>query len=85
VNGVINITTKSARETQGWYLEGGGGTQLQDFGAVRYGGRLSTNVSYRVYGKYFDRGSEVYFDGRDANDAWSMGQGGFPHRRRAVV
>src|ERR1700748_372453 len=46
VNGVINITSKSAKDTQGLYLEGGGGSQLQDFGGVRYGGALASNVYY---------------------------------------
>src|SRR5205085_3574492 len=36
VNGVINVTTKSAKDTQGLFLEGGGGTELRDFGGVRY-------------------------------------------------
>ena len=44
VNGVINITSKSAKDTQGLYVEGGGGSQLRDFGGVRYGGTLSSNV-----------------------------------------
>ena len=77
VNGVINITSKSAKDTQGLYLESGGGTQLEDFGAVRYGGTLAPNVYFRVYGKYFDRNSEVLADGADAKDSLRMGQGGF--------
>jgi iron complex outermembrane receptor protein len=77
VNGVINITTKSAQDTQGLYLEAGGGTELQDFTGVRYGGVLASNVYFRVYGKYFDRGSELFTNGNNASDAWSMGQGGF--------
>jgi iron complex outermembrane recepter protein len=77
MNGVINITSKNARDTQGLYVEGGGGNWLQDFGAVRYGGTLSSNVFYRVYGKYFNRDAEVYDDGKSANDAWNRGQGGF--------
>lgn len=77
VNGVINIVTKSADETQGLYVEGGGGSELQDFGGARYGGTLATNIFYRVYTKYFDRGDEVYPDGSDASDSWRMGQGGF--------
>src|SRR6185312_14063542 len=77
VNGVINITTKSAKDTQGLYLEGGGGSQLQDFGGVRYGGILTSNVYYRVYGKYFDRDNEVFGNGKDASDSWNMGRGGF--------
>lgn len=77
VNGVINIITKSAKDTQGLYTEAGGGSWLRDFGAARYGGTLATNVYYRVYAKYFDRNSEVLPDGSSAMDAWRMGQGGF--------
>jgi len=77
VNGVINITSKSAKDTQGLYTEAGGGTVLEDFGAVRFGGVLGTNVFYRIYGKYFDQGDEVYANGNNAPDSWNMGQGGF--------
>src|SRR5947209_8144524 len=34
VNGVINIITRSAKDTQGLLVTGGGGSLLQDFGAV---------------------------------------------------
>ena len=77
VNGVINIISKNARDTQGLYTEAGAGNWLEDFVGARYGGTLATNVYYRVYGKYFDRGGEVYADGRNANDWWNRGQGGF--------
>jgi len=77
VNGVINITTKSAKDTQGLYVEGGGGSELEDFTGARYGGELAPGVYYRVYGKYFDRGDEAIADGSPASDAWHMGQGGF--------
>lgn len=77
VNGVINIISKSAKDTQGVYVEGGGGTTLRGFGGVRYGGTLASNVYFRVYGKYFDRDNEVFPNGDDAADSWRMGQGGF--------
>ena len=77
VNGVINITTKSAKDTQGLYMEAGGGTELHDFTGVRYGGTLASNVYFRIYGKYFDRGSELFTNGNSASDSWGMGQGGF--------
>jgi iron complex outermembrane receptor protein len=77
VNGVINITTKSAKDTQGVYLETGGGNELQDFAGVRYGGTLASNVYFRIYGKYFDRDSEVLTNGSNPHDSWSRGQGGF--------
>ena len=77
VNGVINIVSKDAKDTQGLYVEGGGGSELQDFGGVRYGGVLASNIYYRVYGKYFDRNDEVFTNGDDASDSWRMGQTGF--------
>ena len=77
VNGVINIITKNAKDTQGTLLAGGGGTELRGFGGVRYGGAVAPNLQYRVYGKYFDRDGTVLPDGRDASDDWHMGQGGF--------
>jgi len=77
MNGVINIVTKSAQDTQGWYVEGAGGSELRDAVAIRYGGTLAPNVYYRVYGTYFDRNGEVYTGGAPANDEWSEGRGGF--------
>lgn len=77
VNGVINIISKNARDTQGFYFEGGGGAPLQDFVGARYGGVLASNVYFRIYGKYFDRNSEVFPNGDSAGDSWRMGQGGF--------
>ncbi|PYV36672.1 MAG: hypothetical protein DMG06_30225, partial [Acidobacteria bacterium] len=70
VNGVINIITKKAKDTQGVLLEGGGGTELHGFGGIRYGGALSSNLHYRAYGKYFDRDSTVLPNGRDATNDW---------------
>jgi len=77
VNGVINVTTKSARDTQGWYLEGGGGAPASDFAAVRYGGTLAPNVYFRVYGKFADVGQETLADGSGGADSWTSRQGGF--------
>jgi iron complex outermembrane receptor protein len=77
VNGVINIITKNAKETQGLYAEAGAGSQLRHFTGLRYGGTMGSNTSYRVYGKYFDRDDAVFPNGEDANDSWRMGQVGF--------
>jgi iron complex outermembrane receptor protein len=77
VNGVINIITKSAKETQGLAVEAGGGTELHAIGSLRYGGRFGAGTSYRVYGQGFGRGATVTADGADAGDAWGLGQGGF--------
>src|SRR2546426_11971070 len=77
VNGVSNITTQRAKDTQGLLLESGAGTELRDFGGFRYGGTLASNLHYRVYGKYFERDSAVLPNGRDGTNDWRMGQGGF--------
>jgi len=77
VNGVINIITKSAKDTQGTMLMAGGGTFLQDFAGARYGDKLGENVYFRLYGKYFDRNSAVFPNGQEATNDWRMGQGGF--------
>jgi iron complex outermembrane recepter protein len=77
VNGVINITTKSAKDTQGIYLEEAAGTQLEDQTAVRYGGTLSPNVYFRVYADYSQTGSDVFSNGDSAGDSLRMGRTGF--------
>jgi iron complex outermembrane receptor protein len=77
VNGVINIITKSAADTQGLYAEAGGGSQPQDFAGARYGGALAPGTLFRVYGKYFNRNAEVLANGNSASDAWEQGRGGF--------
>jgi iron complex outermembrane receptor protein len=76
VNGVINIITKNAKDTQDYYVETGAGSTDADFG-MRYGGAIGANTSYRLYGKYFYRGNQVFPDGRDASDSWRMGRFGF--------
>jgi iron complex outermembrane receptor protein len=77
VNGVINIITKSAKDTQGEYVEGGGGSQLDGLADARYGGAISSNTSFRIYGKYVDRTDEVMTDGAPGSDAWHQERGGF--------
>lgn len=47
VNGTINIVTRSARDTQGGLLYGGGGSEDQGFGGVRYGTKLSESTYLR--------------------------------------
>lgn len=77
VNGIINIITKRAADTQGGLVTAGAGNEERGFGAVRYGGTLGESGHYRVYGKYFARDSLVLANGSDARDPSWMGQGGF--------
>jgi iron complex outermembrane recepter protein len=76
VNGVINIITKNAKDTQGSYVNVGGGTEEHLDDAFRYGGRIGDDGYYRVYGKHFDRGT-FYDPTLPANDAWRQGRFGF--------
>lgn len=69
VNGVINIITKSSQETQGGLLTAGGGNEEQSFGTLRYGGKITSNCTYRVYAKGFNRAEQFSLE-RDPNDAW---------------
>jgi iron complex outermembrane receptor protein len=77
VNGIINIITKEAKDTQGTLLSGGVGDEERGIGIARYGGRLDENTYYRVYSKYFDRGDSLDDSGDDLGDGWDMLRGGF--------
>ena len=77
VNGVINVITKDAKDTQGLLLSGGGGTEQHGFGTVRYGSALGSRVRARIYGRVFDRDATMRANGQDAADDWHLGQGGF--------
>lgn len=76
VNGVINIITKKAADTQGNLASTTYGNQ-DGIVEERYGGKLGDNGYYRVYGKYLDRGNERLDSGGNANDAQEESRGGF--------
>jgi len=75
VNGVINIITKSAEDTQGALLTAGGGTHDLSVNGVRYGGQVGKNLHWRVYGKHFERDEGYHPEG--VYDDWRVGRGGF--------
>jgi iron complex outermembrane receptor protein len=77
VNGVINVVTKSAKETQGLYASNASGSLLQNASQARYGFKVDSTIFFRVYGQRFDQRSTTSQNGRDGKDAWSMTQGGF--------
>jgi iron complex outermembrane receptor protein len=76
VNGVVNIVSKSSKDTQGWLVTGLGGNQQQE-GAIRFGGKIDEETSFRVYTKYRNFGDEQTPAGRSAEDGWQSVQGGF--------
>jgi iron complex outermembrane receptor protein len=77
VNGVINIITKRAEQTQGGLVSVGGGSEERGFGALRYGGKVGDALYYRVYAKYANRDGVVNADGNDVNDKWDLWRTGF--------
>ena len=76
VNGVVNIITKSAAETQGVQMVLGAGTEERAIATVQYGG-ASRAFDYRVYGKFRARDGGFLAKGVDADDPVQYGQGGF--------
>src|SRR5882724_11054563 len=76
VNGVINIISKKAKDTQSAVVTAGAGTEERGSGSVRYGSKIG-NTSYRAYGKYFNWGPSVYPSGMTAHDGWDALRGGF--------
>ena len=74
VNGVINIVTSTARETQGALLRLSAGTFDRVQGLARYGG-AAAGGHYRVYSQWTARGNTTRPAGADA-DAWDVFSGG---------
>jgi outer membrane receptor protein involved in Fe transport len=77
VNGVISIISKSARETQGSLVYGGGGDLHLALSGARYGGKIGEDTYYRIYGTYQLNDDFRQANGRTANDNWDIGKGGF--------
>jgi iron complex outermembrane receptor protein len=77
VNGVINVITKSARETHGALITAGGGTAQRASGTAQYGGKLAGDFSYRAFAKYLDIGQSPDVEGDSSLDGWHLLHGGF--------
>jgi len=75
VNGVINLITKPARDTQGLLVTAGGGTEERAFGAARFGGRLGEDVFLRLFAKGWQR-DDGFAAAREANDNGWQTRGG---------
>jgi iron complex outermembrane receptor protein len=75
VNGVINIITKKSSDTQGAFVQSGGGNQERNFNTLRYGGRTSEDLTWRAYGQQFERNSGWSDTG--IGDAWRSQRTGF--------
>lgn len=76
VDGIINIITKNARDTQGTITSLGGGNADNGMSTIRYGGQSDSGFHYRIYGMGFDRSHMFHPVGSNFDD-WRMGQAGF--------
>jgi iron complex outermembrane receptor protein len=84
VNGVINIITKSAKDTQGTLISAAAGNQDRVSTAGRFGGNEG-DLYYRSYAQYFNDNqlhtagnpAAGIAPGTGAEDQWHNAQGGF--------
>jgi len=76
VNGVINIITKKAKDTQGLYVSAAGGDYLRDQVSARYGGAIGPSITYRVYAQRNDVDPTLKANGQNNPDNWNFGQAG---------
>jgi iron complex outermembrane receptor protein len=76
VNGVINIITRGASQTQGGLVDVAAG-DLGTAITLQYGGQIGQNVTYRLYAKSFNEYQTNTANGAGAGDGWSKPQGGF--------
>ncbi|WP_129782117.1 TonB-dependent receptor plug domain-containing protein [Peristeroidobacter soli] len=81
MNGVVNILSRSARDTQGMTLWAGTGTEEKAFGSFRYGGTAGQNAWYRAYVDYAQHDDTELGDGSPTGDAWDMTRIGFRYDR----
>ncbi|WKJ91402.1 TonB-dependent receptor [Methylomonas montana] len=77
VNGVINIITRKAKDTEGNLFVAGGGNQEQGFAGYRHGGQIGNDGSYRIYAKTFEHEAFVGSSGQRLHDDWRSVQAGF--------
>jgi iron complex outermembrane receptor protein len=76
VNGVINVITRAANQSQGGLAIAGGGNR-EDRASLRYGGSFGNDVKFRVYATHFDMRDTQTQSGETKDDAAHQSQVGF--------
>lgn len=76
VNGVVNIVTRSAADTQGEMISLGA-SENERHGAVRYGGSFNEEGHYRVYAKTSQHDDTMNAEGESTETGWERTQAGF--------
>lgn len=75
VNGVINVTSKRAMDTQGLLVQAGAGTELNTFAGLRYGDRVGSDFHYRASAQYSERDDSRLLNGTQWTDGARAGRG----------
>ena len=76
VNGVINIITKRASDSQGGLVRAVAGSRERAHVAARYGGQINPQTTYRLYGVGSDFDSPELQDGTTVREDRQLGQAG---------
>jgi len=77
VNGVINIITLSAADTQGASIAGSAGNGSMGPESLSYGGKVGKSAAYRVYMEGLEFNALPTLAGVDGQDDWRLVHGGF--------
>ena len=75
MNGVVNVITKSASETQGMLISAAGGTFDRALATGRFGAALGDRFFVRTTARYRNTAAS---QGGDAHDAWEIIEGEKP-------
>jgi iron complex outermembrane receptor protein len=76
VNGIINVITKRARDTQGTLVSAGAGNR-ENVASIRHGGTIGDRGHYRIYGTRNQRNNSWLPNGTPLRDGLESGQAGF--------
>ena len=77
VNGVINIITSHAADTQGSFINASSGNEVYSNLSARHGNKVNNNTHYRVYAKQHTHDGSINENGDDAKDGINFLQSGF--------
>jgi iron complex outermembrane receptor protein len=76
VNGIINIVTKKASDTQNGLMSATAGSN-RGIGSLRYGGKLGSQTFYRAWSQYYTMDDSYRADDHKSVDGWNATSGGF--------
>lgn len=78
VNGIINIITRTAKDSQGGYFKFATGSHIRNDSAIRYGGKIDDNKYYSFFVKNSNnKGLYETNSNAESDDYWHMQRAGF--------